>query len=726
MSIHIKDIEEKLGYQLSKEQKEIIKHSGQPLSIVACAGSGKTTTIETKMIYDILNDHVKPSDVLCVTFSRRSQQDMNDKYDELYQVISGKRPRKRPSFSTFHSLFKRLIDDFIQIDYSDILTSRSKYHYQIMKALNFKVSSGVDLRIVLNEIFSYYGYNINTMQSVDGITNVTTVPNDALFTLEEYTTVIKTYKRLKQSDRVIDFEDMQTILYHTLNSDNKLKQQIALSIIEFVNSEYAHIYIDEFQDISTIQNVIMDQLIDGHYEKLIVVGDDDQSIYKFRGSNPKFILDFTSEINQAKTLHLSTNYRCKENILNHAKSMIESNELRFDKSIEAFNSNGHIEIFNDNDLSEKTLELVKHDMNHKPNESIAVLCRHNLQLSLIADLFTHHDIPVMLNRHENTVLQNHYLYHDLIETIKAFKYNDKQAFSIISHKIFMMISKKSVHDIINISNEDQSHWFDTLLMGQYRCKCNLLSIKQYKDSIESSNSAAYLIKLAYDLLKPYYAYLEEEKHSNQLNQLTIIHDHIQRILTNEPCTYDEFISKEDDKKSDLVINAEIEEGLSLITFHSAKGLEFDNVYIVNANHNSTPGTSRLATLAANITKLNYAFEYLEEERRLFYVACTRAKNKLIVSHLPNKQSIFVDELKDGQKRTLIDALQHFSFLPQVAMSLAAMIQKDEDKFEQQFSPYLTDKIKNQIYEYSLKSKDDGSYYDNFETFMLKDCDIFNQ
>ena len=197
VSIH--EIEEKIGHQLSDEQVKILEHDNKhPLSIVACAGSGKTTTIETKMIYNILNHDIDAKDILCVTFSKKAQEDMNEKYDELYEKITGEEVfHKKPHFSTFHSLFKFLIDKFVQLNYIDVVTSYQKYQSELMRALNYKSQSGLDLRIILEEIFSYYGVVINTLQSKDGIKGIHEIPKGYNFTLKEYRQVIDQYQKLK-------------------------------------------------------------------------------------------------------------------------------------------------------------------------------------------------------------------------------------------------------------------------------------------------------------------------------------------------------------------------------------------------------------------------------------------------------------------------------------------------------------------------------------------------
>lgn len=731
--ISIEEIESKLGHQLSNEQKQILEHEGSALSIVACAGSGKTTTIETKMIYDIINEKVDPSEILCVTFSKKSQLDMNEKYDKLYQDITGENYSNKPRFSTFHSLFKFLIDKYIKLNYAEVLTSHQYYYSQLMRELNYKSQSGMDLRIVLEEIFSYYGYNINTLTSFDGITNIETVPTDANFTINEYLKVIDKYKRLKSEDMFIDFEDMQLSLYNVLNSSKPLEQSMAQSIIEYFNDTYKNVYVDEFQDISTIQNSILDSLIDNHYDKLIVVGDDDQSIYKFRGSNPEFILNFANDVKDAKTLLLSTNYRCKEDILKYASNMIKSNCVRFDKSISAFNKGGYFEIISDNEMSSKILDIVNKDMSTKKDETFAILCRHNIQLALIADLMTEREIDAKLNNQDKYSLQNNYLYNDLINTVKALKYNDLDAFKQVAHKILLFMSKKNISMIIKKAKKDKMHWFDVVMYDNYWHKSNNLMIKQTIESMETLNGAKVLLDYAYDILYPYFIRLEEEKKSNQLSQLNLIKDHIFSILLQKSqITFDQFLENEEYKKNQLSLNEYIDEGLNLITFHSSKGLEFDNVYIINANHMVTPGSSRIGSILSrnSIEDIKLAYEMLEEERRLFYVACTRAKHKLVISHLSHKQSLFVDELTNKSNLTVIDAIKKLMVSEQLKEMMSSIILDANNEFTNEskniLSPYLNDRLHQQLTDSNIFSKDNLSYMgNNIQEILLQYNDNYN-
>lgn len=723
VSIH--EIEKKIGHQLSDEQVKILEHDNKhPLSIVACAGSGKTTTIETKMIYNILNRDIDAKDILCVTFSKKAQEDMNEKYDELYRKITEEEAfHKKPHFSTFHSLFKFLIDEFVQLSYIDVVTSYQKYQSELMRALNYKSQSGLDLRIILEEIFSYYGVVINTLQSKDGIKGINEIPKGYNFTLKEYRQVIDQYQRLKREDMAIDFDDMQVILYDILMSTKILNKNIARSIIEYFNEQYKHVYIDEFQDISTIQNSILDLLLDENYYKLIVVGDDDQSIYKFRGSDPQFILNFKDDIPNAEVLLLSTNYRCKKNILNPSSFMINSNQMRFDKSIQAFNKGGLLNIISDDQLSTELLKVLRHNLNNKKDETFAVLCRHNIQLSLIADLFTHYDIPVKLNRSSETNLQSNFLYEDLINTIRAIKFNDLDAFKNVSHKIFMFMSKKNTFSIIENAKKQKSHWFEIAMYGNYWHSSNTLHIKSMKDSIEQVNSALLLIQYAYELIEPYYKMLEEKKQSSQLSTLKMIKNHIINLLETTPnLSFDKFIEKEEEKKDQLFINDMIDDGLTLITFHASKGLEFDNVYIINANHMVTPGTSRLSSyiIENDITSLLKAFEDLEEERRLFYVACTRAKNKLAISYIGGKQSIFVEEIQYKQHLNLSNAIRNNNNFAKLMNQMSQLIlESNANQDIKLIAKNLLGKYLNQDLIDNLKHYGDSTQY-NFSK------DVHNQ
>ncbi|MGW7394888.1 UvrD-helicase domain-containing protein, partial [Streptomyces venezuelae] len=338
--VDIKTMQQRLGLIFSDEQIPVIEWKNKPLSVIACAGSGKTTTIELNMIYKTLNYRVNPTDMLCITFSKTSQLDMDNRYNKLYEIVAQTPPIERPHFTTFHALFKRILEYFKGERFK--VVQIEKYKYQLMRAIGFKSANNFDLNELIDAIANYRSSLINTLESIDGLENIENIPDALDFTYDEYTKVISTYLDLKKQHDEIDFEDMQSLLLEMLEDDNKRE-----AVIQYFNNTYKHVYIDEFQDISPIQYAIIDIMLNEDYSNFTVIGDDDQSIYKFRGSSSDFILQFPNQIQGSQTLYLSTNYRCKSKILNNVKTSIEMNERRFKKDFQSHRKGGKIGIIKD-------------------------------------------------------------------------------------------------------------------------------------------------------------------------------------------------------------------------------------------------------------------------------------------------------------------------------------------------------------------------------------------
>ena len=259
-------IKEHTDYELSTEQLNIIQHTDKPLSVVACAGSGKTTTIELKVLYEALSEQTKPNDAICITFSKRGQLDMVKRYDELLEITHCQE-LSSPKFSTFHALFYQLLR--LVTPYHIDVTSMSQHKGDLSKSVNYKLSSNTDVSEAISLMANVRGELINTLKSTDGINpkdptdddnvmRVTSRKNTSEFNEYEYDTVMKKYNMVKRIQDKIDFDDMQTELLSILEADDDK----AKHVIQYFRSQYSRIYIDEYQDISPLQFEIMNYLIE--------------------------------------------------------------------------------------------------------------------------------------------------------------------------------------------------------------------------------------------------------------------------------------------------------------------------------------------------------------------------------------------------------------------------------------------------------------------------------
>ena len=336
---------------LSDEQKKILECGfDRPTLINACAGAGKTTMIELSVIYNALEKRVLPQDVLCVTFSRNARLDMERKYhafaDRLPDSITAE--WGEPHFSTFHALFLKLIKKMPNTRDISVVPSYIKF-LTLFDLPN--ESEEMTTAEQLEDIFNVRSTLVNTGYSSNGI-NITR-NNDLVRSLklvyhddkilhalikslcgldysekwfENYLSAMKTYNDAKIAHHSIDYDDMGLIVMNLLQKNKDLFQNVL--------DRYKLVFLDEFQDINAVQWCNVVHLLE--MNKIVAVGDDDQSIYTFRGSSPEFILNFANRIPGAQKFNLSTNYRTGGKILATVSDSIRNNVRRLDKTLSAY------------------------------------------------------------------------------------------------------------------------------------------------------------------------------------------------------------------------------------------------------------------------------------------------------------------------------------------------------------------------------------------------------
>lgn len=650
--MNIEAIENKLGFKFSKEQIQIIKWDKNSLSVIACAGSGKTTTIELNMIYKAIHYNVEPKDILCITFSKTSQLDMDSRYDNLYKKITDKSPFDRPKFTTFHALFKGILEYFKDTKFR--VVDMNYYKMPLMKSINFSNDSEYDINEIIESIRNYRASLINTLESLDGIENVTDIPDMMNFTYEEYKTVVKTYNDLKQQNNVIDFEDMQALLLELLEDDEMRNE-----VVKYFNHSYKHIYIDEFQDISPIQYAIIDIMLNENYEHFTVIGDDDQSIYKFRGSSSDFILDFTNSIQGSHTLYLSTNYRCLSNILNNVKTSIEGNERRMNKDILPHRKGGRLGILKDAANYNKICEYIEQDIEKRGQafayENFAVLGRTKFQLSLMADALMERNIDVKFKRKEDSLQMSRY-YQEVFGVIRLIKNNNQSDLVRYGYKIVKGLSKKGAEKIANDIQYSNEYWFDVLLRTRNRNHKYMESLKETIVEIKNGRKLEKLLRNALYLLKDFYKRTSKKGDKNYDYMKETV-GYLAALARDKSYTYAQFIDNEKKKYlrvKEISENASELGGIAILTFHGSKGLEFDHVYMVGVDNQFIPNANSLQLDIEN-KRIYDCLANFEEERRLFYVACTRAKRVLYITYI-NQPSVFIKELKDMENQTIATVL----------------------------------------------------------------------
>lgn len=616
-------LKEALGVEFSNEQKAVIFNDYGPTCVMSCAGSGKSTVLLSNIMYLEEVKKISASKIIAISFNRDAVNDLKLRYKELRKKL-GKSVLVSPSFETYHSLFLNLLKS--ESNYKKVKVVDNNYY--TYKLLNFIHTDGVSKASeILNRYFSLRSKMIsdgkgddliNFVRGNDSI-NLMKYFKDSEINSKNFREVMFEYESLKSVNNDIDFEDMMLLLYDELfNQDNK-------KIIKRFNDVYSHIYIDEYQDISYLQMVIMDKLLNNN-TNLTCIGDSDQCIYKFRGSSPEYILDFDINYVGSKILYLGSNYRCKRNILNPVIPVIEKNKKRVKHNLESYFEGGEVHKIVGTD--DKFVQSLKDDYENKNNPIILV--RLNMQQKLLSDVLVEHGVPVKLKNPDST-LRKDAVYKGILDLIKAIKEDDTQKMMTLRFRLFPWIQKNVWDSILMYSDG----WLDTIVYsGKYKVPQETIDLI---NKIKEKDLMQNLIVNAYKLL--------EKSYESQIKKGYVSKKELKAVI-NHMYTYSEgkdletFLHDEALKESVLLSNYENNVGIKINTLHSVKGLEFDTVYLYGLDNDIIPDEKRFNTM----TDIEID-DYIEEERRLFYVGWTRAKNKLVYHyHNEENKSMFIDEL----------------------------------------------------------------------------------
>lgn len=586
---------------LNNEQREAVINTEGPMLILAGAGSGKTKVLTTKIAYLIKNNNVDPYNILAITFTNKAANEMKTRVNNLIDSTSDMQ------ISTFHSFglsiikkHYKLLDlksNFTIIDSDDSLLTVKK----ILKEMNLDPKY-YNPKMIRNKISSAKNELVDPLE----LSNFSNNEIDDI--------VVKVYEKYQaklKANNSVDFDDL-LMLPIILFNKNK-------SVLEYYQNRFKYILIDEYQDTNKVQ-YILTKYLSAKYKNICVVGDPDQSIYGFRGSNYKNILNFEHDYKNTKVIMLKQNYRSTKNILGVANSVIKNNKNRKEKELWTKNDSGSKVVYKRLDdekseakyVCEKIKELI---LNNEPREEIAVLYRTNAQSRNIEDALLKSNIPYK-------VVGSFYFYNrkeikDLIAYLKLiYNPNDDLSLdriinvpkrgiglktmenlttkaSILNDSIFNIIDsgkelefKKLILSFIDES-EDMTL---TELVDLILDKTGIRSELEKEDTIESNSRLENLEEFK-SVTKSFEDKFGVISLSEFLDEISLVSD-----------------LEEYKNRKDVV---------TLMTVHSAKGLEFDNVFIIGLEENIFPHT---LSLNSN--------DDLEEERRLFYVATTRARKNL--------------------------------------------------------------------------------------------------
>ena len=599
--------------KLNDKQREAASQIDGSILILAGAGSGKTRTITYRIAHMIENVGISPYSILAVTFTNKAAKEMRERVEELVGDIA-----KACTISTFHSFGMRLL---------------RMYGKEVGYNSNFTIYDTDDQKRIVKAILKGQNLSINGVKLTErDLVSMISKIKEQIKTLDEYSVMNKQivevydkYNRVLLESNAMDFSDILLNTYKLLQKPE---------ILEKVQNKYKYIMIDEYQDTNNLQYKIID-LIARKSSNLCVVGDENQSIYGFRGANILNILNFENNYNNAKIIKLEENYRSTTTILDAANELIKNNKSSKDKKLWTQNGKGDlIKVLacdNARDEVSRIIEIIKENhQNGIAYRDMTILYRTNAQSRLFEEGFLRYNIPHKVfggvSFYSRAEIKDIIAYLSIIVNPQD-ELNLQRIINVPKRKV----GEKGIEKIITYARENNLNLLEALshikeisgltVVGKEKILEMYDIIKELKD-LSYTETASYIVQTLIDKIK-YIDYIKEnysdaeariENIDEFKNSILELENVVGELRLNEYLENVSLISATDDleEKSDYV---------KLMTIHNSKGLEFPIVFLVGFENEIFPGTRAM-----------FEEKEMEEERRLCYVALTRAEKKLYLSH----------------------------------------------------------------------------------------------
>ena len=609
--------------KLNEPQREAVYHTDGPLLILAGAGSGKTRVLTHRIAYLIGERGVNAWNILAITFTNKAAEEMRQRVDKLVGFGA-----ESVWVSTFHSACVRILRRFIdRLGYENHFTI---YDTDDQKTLIKEVCRKVD---VDTKVFK----ERSLLSAISSAKNEMILPDEfelnagGDFAKMKIAKVYREYEAQMKANNALDFDDLLVKTVQLL--------QTQPDVLESYQERFRYIMVDEYQDTNTVQFQLV-SLLAGKYKNLCVVGDDDQSIYKFRGANIRNILDFEHEFPDAKVIKLEQNYRSTGNILNAANSVIANNRGRKEKSLWTENGEGELIRLRQFDTAFDEADFIGEDIKSAVRQGgsyndSAVLYRTNAQSRLLEEKFIAMNIPYKI-----VGGVNFYARREIKDLLAYLKTIDNGRDDVAVRRIINVpkrgIGLTTINRIQESATERGIGFYEALLapeliagVGRSATKLDSFAalIEYFKTLAEEMN----ITDLLQEVIEKtgYIESLENEDKEEAKTRKENIDE-----LISKAATYEESCQDKDEKATlsgfleEVALVADIDsldedqEYVVLMTLHSAKGLEFPRVYLAGMEDGLFPGY-----MSINAGDR----EELEEERRLCYVGITRAEQELTLT-----------------------------------------------------------------------------------------------
>ena len=606
---------------LNEEQKKGVFTTEGPVLLLAGAGSGKTRVLTHRAVYLIEELGVNPYHILAITFTNKAAGEMRERIDDMVGYGS-----ENIWVSTFHSTCVRILRRFID---------------HIGFGTNFTIYDTEDQKTIMKDICKRLEIDTKMYKEKSFLAAISSA-KDELISPEAYAlraqgdfrkmkeaAVYREYQQVLRKNNALDFDDLIVKTVELFQSD--------IEVLDYYQERFRYIMVDEYQDTNTAQFQLI-KLLAGKYKNLCVVGDDDQSIYKFRGANIYNILNFEKEFPNAVTIKLEQNYRSTQNILNAANGVIANNVGRKAKRLWTENEEGEKIAFHQFETGFDEADYVAKDIRSKVREGMyhygdcAVLYRTNAQSRLFEERFITASIPYKI-----VGGVNFYSRREIKDLLAYLKTIDNAMDDLAVRRIINVpkrgIGATTLSRVQDYADENSLTFYNALKMAEEigtigRASAKIRPFVMLIQSMRSKLPYISVSELLQEIIEEtgYVRELEAENTEEAQQRIENIDELISKAVTYEESEEEPTLSgflEEVALVADIDSVDETQDYVVLMTLHSAKGLEFPQVYLAGMEDGLFPGFG--AICAENPTA------EIEEERRLAYVGITRAKERLSIS-----------------------------------------------------------------------------------------------
>lgn len=591
-------------------QNRAISHDKGPMMLLAGPGSGKTTTITKRVVNLIQEKKVTPSSILVVTFTKAAAREMKERFLRLCKEKNVNAPYEQVTFGTFHGVYYSILKYAYHLSVQNILSEERKY--DILKEIVYRQKLTIEDE---KEFFQ------GLVQEISMVKNGR-IPLEHYYSAncpdDTFRIIYQEYVKRCKTSKLLDFDDILLYTYELLTNRN--------DILRGWQKRFTYILVDEFQDINQLQYDVV-KLLAKPEDNLFIVGDDDQSIYAFRGAKPEIMLHFPEDYPDAKTELLACNYRSASTIVELSQKVISKNLRRYKKELFADRMGGNpvtIQAFEDGKQEElyvknQVQKLLKEGI---PYEEMAVLYRTNSGARFLVETLMRYQIPFCM-RDTLPNLYEHWIAQDVISYIRiAMGERSRREFLRIMNRPNRYFSRDALDDA-QVSFEGLRWFYEE---KDWMCD-RIDKLEEDLNTLNRMTPYGAINYIRYGI--GYEEYLKEYAQYRKIKteELFEVMEELALSAKGFKSFSDWFVHIEEytqQLKEQAKKQASEKKGITISTLHSIKGLEFDAVFLMDVNEGSLPYHKAVTESS------------IEEERRLFYVGITRARKFLWILYAKNR------------------------------------------------------------------------------------------